>query len=132
ARHVVLITIDGLRPEFYLDSQWDTPNLNMLMKNGAHARGVTSVFPSMTYPNHTSIITGTTPEKHGVYYNAPFIATTRQDSVFWQFGSIRSPTLWEAAKKAGLSTASVLWPVSAGAPVDYNIPDVGKLGEKTY
>lgn len=131
-RHVILITIDGLRPEFYLDSAWEAKNLRELMRNGSCAREVTSVFPSLTYPNHTSIITGAYPSKHGIYSNSPFIATSPEDSVYWQFDSIKSGTLWEAAKNAGLSTASVLWPVSAAAPVDYNIPDVGRLGEKTY
>lgn len=48
AKHVVLITIDGFRPDFYLDDAWDTPNLKILRKNGFHAKGVNSVFPSMT------------------------------------------------------------------------------------
>ncbi len=130
--HVVLVTIDGLRPDFYLNPQWGAENLAGLMNRGVYAKGVTSVFPSMTYPNHISIMTGTTPEKHGIYYNSPFVSFTRSDSVYWQFSSIKSLSLWEAARKAGLSTVSVMWPVSADAPVDYNIPDVGKLGERTY
>ena len=132
SKHVVLITIDGFRPEFYLDPKWGAENLRTLMFNGARAKSVTGVYPSMTYPNHISIITGATPAKHGIYYNSPFLSITKKDSLYWKFSSIHSPTLWEAARNAGISTASVLWPVSAEAPVDYNIPDVGKLGSRTY
>lgn len=58
AEHVVVVTIDGFRPDFYLDPSWNTPNLRQLMQQGTHAKGVNSVFPSMTYPSHTTIVTG--------------------------------------------------------------------------
>ncbi|MEO3406234.1 alkaline phosphatase family protein [Mucilaginibacter sp. CAU 1740] len=72
AKHVIFITIDGFRPDFYLESEWQTPNLRALMKDGAYAKGVNSVFPSMTYPSHTTIVTGVQPAKHGVFYNNMF------------------------------------------------------------
>lgn len=127
AKKVVLITIDGFRPEFYLDSNWHTPHLRAILKNGAYAKGVNSVFPSMTYPSHTSIITGVWPAKHGIYYNNK---PEPKDSCYWMALSIKVPTLWDLAREKGLKTASLFWPVSAQAPVDYNIPDIGSLGEK--
>src|SRR5699024_10618709 len=59
-RHVVLISLDGSRPEFYMDpSDWDAPNLQRLKSKGVYAaKGIESVWPSVTYPSHTSIITG--------------------------------------------------------------------------
>lgn len=124
ARHVVLITIDGSRPDFYLDSSWHANHIRALMADGAYAMGVNSVFPSMTYPSHTTIVTGVQPAKHGVYYN-----TGPGDRVYWNDSSIRVPTLWGAATAKGLTVASLLWPVSADAPVAYDIPDIGSLGE---
>ena len=56
-RHVVLISIDGLRPAFYLDDAYGAPNLRALLKAGAHARAAEPVFPSLTYPGHASIVT---------------------------------------------------------------------------
>lgn len=128
AKHVVLITIDGLRPEFYLDPSWGMVNLNIMKKEGVYAIGANSVFPSLTLPAHTSIVTGVAPAKHGIYYNAPFSPRRTSDEWFWYFNAIKSPTLWEALHKAGMHTASVNWPVTVGAPIDYNVPVIKKKG----
>jgi predicted AlkP superfamily pyrophosphatase or phosphodiesterase len=129
AKHVIFITIDGFRPDFYLDSEWQTPNLRALMKDGAYAKGVNSVFPSMTYPSHATIVTGVQPAKHGVFYNNMFTPDGAPQQPYWQDSSIHAPTIWKAAKDKGMTVASLYWPVSANAPVDYNIPDIGGLGD---
>ncbi len=129
AKHVIFLTIDGLRPDFYLDSGWQTPNLRALMKDGAYAKGVNSVFPSMTYPSHTTIVTGVQPVKHGIFYNNIFTPDGAPQQPYWQDSSIHAPTIWKAAKEKGMTVASLYWPVSANAPVDYNIPDIGGLGD---
>jgi predicted AlkP superfamily pyrophosphatase or phosphodiesterase len=123
--HVVLVTIDGCRPDFYLDSSWHADNIRALMAGGAYAKGVNSVFPSMTYPSHTTIVTGVQPAKHGIYYN-----TGPGEKVYWNDSSIKVPTIWGAATAKGMTVASLFWPVSADAPVAYDIPDIGSLGEK--
>ncbi len=129
AKHVIFLTIDGFRPDFYLDSEWQTPNLHALMKDGAYAKGVNSVFPSMTYPSHTTIVTGVQPAKHGIFYNNIFTPDGARQEPYWQDSSIHVPTIWKAAKDKGMTVASLYWPVSANAPVDYNIPDIGALGD---
>ena len=129
AKHVVVITVDGFRPDFYLDTSWSTVNIRALMKNGTYAKGVNSVFPSMTYPSHTSIITGVQPVQHGIYYNAVFEPTGSTGKIYWNDSSIKVPTIWSTAQKRGLKVASLFWPVSADAPVSYNIPDIGSMGE---
>jgi len=129
AKHVIFVTIDGFRPDFYLDSHWKMPNVQALMKNGAYAKGVNSVFPSMTYPSHTTIITGVQPAKHGIFYNNIFTPDAAAQQPYWQDSSIHVPTIWKAAKEKGMTVASLYWPVSADAPVDYNIPDIGGLGD---
>lgn len=127
-KHVVLITIDGLRPEFYLDPSWGMVNLNIMKEEGTYALGVNSVFPSLTLPAHTSIVTGVSPAKHGIYYNAPFSPTQTSDEWYWYFNAIKAPTLYEAIHNAGMLTASVNWPVTVGAPIDYNVPVIKKKG----
>jgi predicted AlkP superfamily pyrophosphatase or phosphodiesterase len=129
AKHVIFLTIDGFRPDFYLDSEWQTPNLHALMNDGAYAKGVNSVFPSMTYPSHTTIVTGVQPAKHGIFYNNIFTPDGAPQQPYWQDSSIHAPTIWKAAKEKGMTVASLYWPVSANAPVDYNIPDIGGLGD---
>jgi predicted AlkP superfamily pyrophosphatase or phosphodiesterase len=130
AKHVIFLTIDGFRPDFYLDSQWQMPNLRKLMKDGAYAKGVNSVFPSVTYPSHTTIITGVQPARHGVFYNNIFPPEGAKQQPYWQDSSIHVNTIWKAAKAKGMTVASLYWPVSANAPVDYNIPDIGGLGDE--
>src|SRR5262245_40681567 len=72
AEHVVLISVDGFRPDFYLEEDWAMPMVRQMAREGAKAEGVRSVFPSVTYPSHTTIITGALPARHGIYYNTPF------------------------------------------------------------
>jgi predicted AlkP superfamily pyrophosphatase or phosphodiesterase len=78
----------------------------------------------MTYPSHTTMVTGVQPAVHGIYYN-----TGPGEKVYWNDSSIKAPTLWAAAEQKGMMVASLLWPVSADAPVQYDIPDIGSLGE---
>lgn len=123
AKYVVLVTIDGFRPEFYLDSTYAMPTVRELMKNGVAAQGLNPVFPSVTYPDHTTMITGVTPAKHGIYYNTPFEAEGATGKWYWNYKLIKAPTLWDAMHKAGKKTACVRWPVTFNAPIDYRIPE---------
>lgn len=127
--HVILVSVDGLRPEFYLDDEWPAPNLQQMRREGAHAEAVTSVFPSVTYPAHTTMITGARPARHGILHNVPFVAEAPTDRWNWFADSLRAPTLWDAVREAGGRTASVGWPVSVGAPVDWNVPEIWPLEE---
>lgn len=126
-KHVIIISIDGFRPDFYQEDKWATPILTKLAKDGVSADGVRGVFPSVTYPSHTTIITGKMPAEHGIYYNSPFEPDGQTGKWYWETNLIKSPTLWSEAEKAGLKTASVFWPVSVGASVDYNIPEFWSL-----
>jgi predicted AlkP superfamily pyrophosphatase or phosphodiesterase len=129
SKYVILISVDGFRPEFYQDPAWATPNLQQMAAQGVYAQGVRSVFPSVTYPSHTTILTGALPARHGIYYNSPFEKEGQTGKWYWEESLIQTETLWDAAKKAGLKTASLHWPVSLGAPVDYNIPEVWATGK---
>lgn len=124
AKYVVLVTIDGFRPEFYLDESWGMPNLRQMMQDGVYAKAVRGVFPTVTYPSHTTIITGVMPARHGVYYNAPFEPQGSTGKWYWESKSIQAPTLFQAVRTAGLTSAAVLWPVTVGADVDYNVPEI--------
>lgn len=128
AQHVILVTIDGFRPDYYMDTSWHAVHLLQLLQKGVHAEGVNSVFPSITYPSHTTIVTGVQPSTHGVYYNDMFDPTTK-GRIYWNDSAIHSPTLWGAVTNAGMRADALLWPVSAEAPVRYDIPDIGSLGE---
>ncbi|MBD0370502.1 MAG: alkaline phosphatase family protein [Pyrinomonadaceae bacterium] len=131
-KRVLIISVDGLdarylnrRDEFGLK----IPNLRRLMSEGAAARGVVSVFPSVTYPAHTTIVTGAYPARHRIYGNEvlePPMGTARREWN-WYARDIRAETLWDAARKRGLKVGMVSWPVGVGAG-DYNVPEIIRFG----
>ena len=124
-KHVILVSIDGFRPEFYQEEQWGTPNLKQMAKNGVSANGVRTIFPSVTYPSHTTLSTGTLPHKHGVHYNTTVGENGQPGEWIYDSKDIQVPTIWEKAKAKGLTTASVSWPITLhNAFIDYNIPEI--------
>lgn len=124
ADHVVLISLDGLRPEFYLDPTWPAPMMQQMVAEGVHAEAVRPVYPSVTYPTHTSMITGALPARHGIVYNSRFVPGRGEALWYWEAERIRVPTLWDAVRAAGRTSANVGWPVTVGAPIDHNLPEV--------
>ncbi|WP_026706924.1 alkaline phosphatase family protein [Flavobacterium frigidarium] len=123
SEHVILISVDGFRPEFYLESQWPVPNMKKMVEQGVSSKGVRGIFPSVTYPSHTTLITGAFPNEHGIYYNNPFEEKGQTGRWFWEYELIKTKTLWTAVKENKKTTASFLWPVTVGADIDYNIPE---------
>jgi predicted AlkP superfamily pyrophosphatase or phosphodiesterase len=121
--HVILITVDGFRPDFYKDASWGMVHLRQAMEKGSYSDGVRGVFPSVTYPSHTTIVTGVKPIKHGIYYNTPPEPLGVTGRWNWSYDEIKVPSIWSAAKEAGLSTACVMWPVTVNAPITYRIPE---------
>jgi predicted AlkP superfamily pyrophosphatase or phosphodiesterase len=119
-KHVLLVSIDGFRPDFYKDPSWPTPTLLRLKNEGVYADDVRSVFPSVTYPSHTTIVTGALPARHGIYYNVPY--AEKNGHGYWEESYIKTTTLWDAVRKAGFTLGSVMWPVTVGTPIDYNFP----------
>ena len=125
---LVVLSVDGLRADLARrpdDFKLKIPALRKLIKAGASAEGMESIFPSTTYPAHTTLVTGVPPRVHGIYSHLD----SRDPSAparpwHWFARAIQVPTLWDAARDAGLKTASIGWPVSAGAAIDYNIPEI--------
>jgi predicted AlkP superfamily pyrophosphatase or phosphodiesterase len=70
SKHIIIISIDGLRPAFYRDAVCPTPTLQGLMKEGVYANQMRSVSPSYTYLSHVAILSSALPARSGIYYNA--------------------------------------------------------------
>jgi len=132
ARPVLMISVDGLRPADVIDADrigLAVPNLKHMMAVGAYAEGVTGVLPTLTYPSHTALVTGAAPARHGVGGNLTFDPfNINQVGWYWYAEDIKAPTLWGAARAAGLTTANVHWPASVAAAVDYNLPQIWRTG----
>lgn len=101
------------------------PNFSKLMAQRAEVEKVCTIYPSITYPAHISIITGCRPGKHGVISNTAL--KTIDDGIdHWHLYSniVRTEDLFAAAKRAGCTTAAVYWPVTGRNPnIDYLIDE---------
>jgi predicted AlkP superfamily pyrophosphatase or phosphodiesterase len=132
ARRAIVISLDGLDAR-YLNQRdqygLKIPTLRRLMSEGTTARGVVSVYPSLTYPAHTTIVTGVPPARHGIFANDLFEPPDgpRTGGAHWFARDIKADTLWDAAARKGLSTGLVSWPVAGGAG-DFNVPEIWKPG----
>jgi predicted AlkP superfamily pyrophosphatase or phosphodiesterase len=133
SRGVVLISIDGLKPEYVLQASEHglrIPNLRAMLVRGAYARGVVGVVPTVTYPSHTTLVTGAAPARHGVFSNNTFDPLNRnQGGWYWYARDIRVPTLWDAVTAAGRTVGNVHWPVTVGARITWNLPQYWRTGE---
>ena len=122
---VVMISIDGLMPSSYTQpGPSKIPTLRRLAREGAYAEGVVGVLPSVTYPSHTSLITGVLPAVHGIVDNHVLDPEGLSHGAWYWFArEIRTVTLLGAARAWGLRTAAVVWPVTVGAQVDLLVPE---------
>lgn len=128
ARHVVLVSIDGLRPAAYgpADGAPLMPVLDRLRARGSWAEGVVGQYPSLTYPSHASIATGVRPARHGIVSNTRFAPETGSAEWYFEHEALRAPALWDRARAAGLRVGAVSWPVTVGAPIEYLVPETNQ------
>jgi predicted AlkP superfamily pyrophosphatase or phosphodiesterase len=103
----------------------------MMKVGGAYAEGVEGVYPTLTYPSHTTLVTGVRPAVHGIVQNRIFEAPTEPQTRawYWYASAVTSETLWSQARKAGKTTAAISWPATVGAQIDYNVPEIYEPGE---
>jgi predicted AlkP superfamily pyrophosphatase or phosphodiesterase len=135
--HVVLVSFDGFRAD-YLD-RFDLPNFRRVQQRGARARGMTPVFPSLTFPNHYSLVTGLNPDRHGIVANS-FLDPVRgaryalSDSRAVSDGTwYGGEPIWVTAESQGMVAACFFWPGSEAAirgvrptlwkPFEKNLPN---------
>src|ERR1700734_2233424 len=88
SRKVVVISIDGLRGITLASlsaRNLRTPNLNEFAQGGALADGLIGVYPTVTYPSHTTIVTGVTPSIHGIYSNLMFDPEHRLNGAWYWY-----------------------------------------------
>ncbi len=124
--YVVLISMDGFRWDY--GKQFNLPNLKQIEKEGVHAKSMKPSYPSKTFPNHYSIVTGLYPDHHGIINNVFYDASLNQsfslssnaknDSRFYGGNPI-----WNLAEQQGVKTASFFWP---GSDIDKRNPSYFK------
>ena len=129
SRHVVLISLDGFPASALADPLTPVPTLQRLAREGAVAKALLPVNPVVTWPNHTTMVTGVRPAVHGVMFNGLLIRNGDgppriepwRDKTEW----VRAPTVYDAAHAAGLTTAEVDWVAIFKAPtITWAFPEV--------
>ena len=117
SRLLILLSIDGFRWDYL--QKYEAPTLVRLVHEGVHARRLTPSFPSKTFPNHYTLVTGLYPEHHGIvsnsFYDPAFGATfslgnpeSNTQSRWWEGGE----PVWITAEKQGVRSACFFWPGS--------------------
>jgi predicted AlkP superfamily pyrophosphatase or phosphodiesterase len=124
---LALISIDGFSAALAADPTLRVPALRGLAARGVSAAGLRPAFPSVTWPCHTTLITGVTPARHGILGNE--VLDRASGRVLCHEGDRcetppRVPTVWDAAAAAGLTTAALCWPKTRGATaLGDNVPE---------
>src|SRR6185312_7319205 len=113
----------------YRDPHAPIPTLRRLASQGVAAEGMHPSNPAITWPNHTTLVTGVRPAKHSVIFNGLFVRDgqgkpARIDMTRNQSELIATPTIWDICHAAGFSTAAVNWPCTRGSStLDDCLPD---------
>ncbi|CAM3124481.1 alkaline phosphatase family protein [Lactiplantibacillus plajomi] len=123
-QHLVIISLDSLGFRDLREHGAELPVLSQLMAGGAWVKSVTGIYPTLTYPSHTTIITGQYPRIHGIVNNTKLQPKRRSPDWFWYQKDVRVPTLYDLARKQKMTTAAFLWPVTAGSKITYNLAEI--------
>jgi hypothetical protein len=132
APRLVVVSIDGLMADAYIHPDAHNlkiPALRALVARGAYATAVEGVFPTVTYPSHTTIATGVMPAVHGIVGNKPLDASDRNAEGWWWYAEdIHSTALWDAVEAQHRRAALVGWPVTVAARVSFLVPEFWRAG----
>ncbi len=114
APHVIVISLDGFPAYALRDPTIPLPVLRKLMLEGAAADGMKPVNPTVTWPNHTAMVTGVGADRHGVIYNGLPVRggdgkPLRIEPWIPKDELVQARTVYDAAHEAGLTTAEVDW-----------------------
>lgn len=114
--YLILISFDGFRWDY--PSKELTPNLNYIEENGVKALSLKPSFPSNTFPNHLTIVTGLHPQNHSIISNSIYDKFNNEYYSIGDSTAVRNPKwykgemIWETARRQGIITASYFWPGS--------------------
>jgi predicted AlkP superfamily pyrophosphatase or phosphodiesterase len=119
ANPVILISVDGLRADYL--GRGITPNISALAKRGVTTPAMRPSYPSLTFPNHYTLVTGLRPDRHGIVNNTMedaelgrFALSLKEavgDARWWN----QAEPIWVTAERVGIPTATMFWPGSDAA-----------------
>lgn len=122
-QHLIVISFDALSTLDF-DIINSLPNFSKYIRNSSFCRKVYSVYPSLTYPAHTTIVTGRYPKNHGIVNNTLLQPNRVKPDWYWYRKHIKGTTLYDEAIDSGMKVAALLWPVTGRSRIQYNMPEI--------
>ncbi len=121
---LIVLSLDAVGFDDIVENKNLLPNVYSIIKNGTIIQNVKTISPSLTYPIHTTIITGEYPSIHGIDHNVYFQPFENNPKWNWYYKNIQTPTIIDELTKEKKTTTSILWPVTAGAKIHRCIPEI--------
>lgn len=120
---IIIISFDGLSTlDFdYISS---LPNFSEYLKSASYCKKVYSIYPTLTYPAHATIVTGKYPKNHGIVNNTLLQEKRNTPDWYWYRHDIKGDTIYDLAIDKGMKVAALLWPVTAKSKIQYNMPEI--------
>lgn len=122
-RYFIIVSFDALSNRD-LTALKHLPGFSRLMRDASFSKKVYSVYPSNTYPCHSSISTGMYPMNHGVTSNTLLQINRKHPDWNWTRDRIKVDTFYDAAMRKGYTTCALLWPVTGKSQITYNLPEI--------
>ena len=127
----VIVISSGAMVGEDLDYFQTLPAFKKYFKHGAKITNVSSIYPTVTFPAHATMMTGMYPDRHGVFSNMQLIPGSDPVPWQWDYSFLKCSDIFREAKKSGKTTAAVMWPVTAKNPaIDFHIADYWAQDEK--
>ncbi|MBE6052405.1 MAG: alkaline phosphatase family protein [Clostridium sartagoforme] len=123
SKYLIIISFDAVSSED-IDKLKELDNFKYLIDNGSLITNVESVYPTLTYPAHATIMTGMYPKNHGIINNTLNKFSDINPNWYWYRKYIKTKTLYDLASEKGLTTAALLWPVSGRSNINYNLTEI--------
>lgn len=122
-KFLFVISFDGLAT---LDFEYISklPNFKEFIEKASYCKKVYSVYPTLTYPAHATIVTGKYPKNHGIINNTLLQLNRKKPDWYWKRQYLKGETLYDLAIEKGMKVAAILWPVTAKSKIQYNMPEV--------
>ena len=123
SKYLIVISFDAVSSDD-IDKLEKLDNFKYLMDNGSVIKNVESVYPTLTYPAHATIMTGMYPKNHGIINNTLNKFSDINPDWYWYRKYVKTKTLYDLASEKGLTTAALLWPVAGRSSINYNLAEI--------
>lgn len=126
--YIILLSLDGFRHDF--PGKYPTPNLDAIAREGVRAKALLPCFPTKTFPNHYSIVTGLYPDHHGIIANKFYDPASGKTFALGSEEKFNpsyygGEPIWNIAEAQGIKTAAYFWPGS-DVPINGRYPSIWK------